>query len=1243
MTDKLLDIPKLRKQSVSFLAKGNQALREKQFEAATGFYLQAIHTVPGLSKMIAANLAVAQQKYRAQRKKSPRQRVVVCGWNLAGNAAARVYTLAKLYETFADVEIIGSFFPQYDTRLWEPVRSNTIPVHSFVVEDETRFLEQAFELVSAHPCDVVHLSKPRAPNILFGILYKVIWNAQVLVDIDDDELRFVDADKPISLDDYLKVHGCGFIETALDGKDWTRVAVGLVKTFDGITVSNPALKKRYGGEIVRHARDEKRYRPTLELKRRSREKFGIGQDKKVILFCGSPLEHKGLLETADAIAALKRNDVVFVIVGDFPDPALKAKLLKKKEVNYCFIANQPFDSIADVVAMGDVCVLLQAPNAIGIPARLSDALGMGLTVLSALPKGVVDESIQRALIEVNAKSLAKVLVDTLKNDKRAQALKKEATDVFARNMTFTVNADKLRQLCTAQTIPPVRSLEGGIRVLQLLPPSGIVNTLNLIFKSGSDHAHGISVLSEKKYAESRLAANLRKTLSVSAYDRPTQNKVSGALFAGESKNGAPQRKAGYFSIELAGVLLGFIAEPTSIPDIDPVTAVSGIQSLLAFSKLHALSAEDVIKLTSTKGNVDFSDKDLAYIASCGLVTRSNLDKAAVIIADAWFASDFELRCRIESVSDQGVQAWPRVIRCFQFDLSRGELCLNTEISLLGDGPAFINIKLSNPFTPLLFTVTAFEGTLLDMTLLPFPSLCRGGAHYGELSSVGDWSGYMVNLKSVSNSLVEEYIGWFGAPENFAVARLAIDLKGATGAEKIFAAPFKEWLSRVMHIRAVPVDEQLMSQGATVERYLESALSESYLPADEDASQRTQARESCGSLILILPADALPTLSALVSRRLRMPENSVAAVGSYVQAHPVTCKPRSVVSFPPMGDWLLTLQPRDEPVCYPVLLRLSEEARVSVGATDGTVQLPLALRYQDAQNERQARLLAPLAPDHPGSGLHRTLTDDERQAAAISILVCMQSGFDAIAAFLESVSEQTLAVAIDAVVIIESAFAAHRPSLTKLLSRLFPERYTIIEVKGANYSAHLNLAARKAKGRYFLVADDTVLLHNSRTLEMLYLMSLESQVATASCVMLRESAWKKGTEVRFHSGGIYPSQLSFQNTPTLVFKEPYTLTAFPNATYPVSGNSFRFILVNASVWSKLDGLDSANFPNYRYDLDFCLRALKAGFIHLCTSAITASDLSDGSAEEHTDIHALNFMTHQRWQDIFSSVTVFRELD
>lgn len=232
------------------LKKGNSALRADKPEQAILHYLAALAATPGLSKAIATNLAMARQKYRAQRNSVCRPRVAVCGWALSHTAADRVGTLVMLYETFADVTIIGSLFPGVNTAVSGLNRDSTIGHHLFVVEDGSSFIEQAIELVAAHPYDVVHLAKPRAPNIFVGILYKLIWGAKVFIDIDDEEIAIVGAGAPISIDDYLHVNGGLPSLHDLASSDWTSIAVSLASDFDGITVTNQLLQRRYGGEII---------------------------------------------------------------------------------------------------------------------------------------------------------------------------------------------------------------------------------------------------------------------------------------------------------------------------------------------------------------------------------------------------------------------------------------------------------------------------------------------------------------------------------------------------------------------------------------------------------------------------------------------------------------------------------------------------------------------------------------------------------------------------------------------------------------------------------------------------------------------------------------------------------------------------------------------------------------------------------------------------------------------------------
>ena len=99
---------------------------------------------------------------------------------LSHNAAGRAFTLAQLYQHLGHpVALLGSHFPQWGHELWQPIQTAVtkaqLPVHTFVAEHEPRYVEQAFALVLQHPADLVHLSKPRLPAVVIGLLYKLLW------------------------------------------------------------------------------------------------------------------------------------------------------------------------------------------------------------------------------------------------------------------------------------------------------------------------------------------------------------------------------------------------------------------------------------------------------------------------------------------------------------------------------------------------------------------------------------------------------------------------------------------------------------------------------------------------------------------------------------------------------------------------------------------------------------------------------------------------------------------------------------------------------------------------------------------------------------------------------------------------------------------------------------------------------------------------------------------------------------
>lgn len=440
---------------MTFLQQANQALQNKNYGEAIPLYVQALQQHPPLAHVLLGNLQYAQRAYRKLRAQQAAMypHVQVCAWDLSHNAAGRAATLAQIWSGIGHAEVIGCLYPPHKSQIWEPIQEFSLPIHPLQINAEQSFIHQALRFVLKHPCDVLHLSKPRFPNILLGLLYKLVWACPVIMDVDDEELAFVKADSPIDLGEYLKSGGVLPLSTdSLSSAVSTRLAVGLATAFDQVTVVNPALQQRYGGTIVHHARDGAHFAPSADRRRQVREKLGIKAEDIVFVFAGTPRAHKGLLETAQAIVQQGRNDLVFLIAGDFPENlnSLQQQIANMPGLRSIMLPNQPFEKLPDVLAAGDICVLLQDASSdvakYQTPAKLTDALAMGLTVLATPTPSLADFALQSALIPVVGDQLPQVLASILVNRQLQPVTDPASHPLFKQQLTISANQVTLSKL-----------------------------------------------------------------------------------------------------------------------------------------------------------------------------------------------------------------------------------------------------------------------------------------------------------------------------------------------------------------------------------------------------------------------------------------------------------------------------------------------------------------------------------------------------------------------------------------------------------------------------------------------------------------------------------------------------------------------------------------------------------------------------------------------------------------------------
>lgn len=454
---------------MSLLQQANSAYQRQDHAAAIPLYVRAMQQLPDLAPVLRGSLRRAQKAWQLQQTQKhhsgAKPRVMVSGWNLSENPAGRAATLAEIWQDIAEVKLTGFLYPPHKPRLWQPIEGLSLPIQPITIQPDQSFIQQVLDFVLAHPCDLLHLSKPRLPNILLGMLYKLVWACPVWMDVDDEELAFVEASTPLSLDKYLESHQqLPDTPPALWEAPATRLGVGLAQAFDNVTVCNTALQQRYGGHIIRHARDPLLFAPSAERRKRARNKLGIAQKDIVVVFAGTPRAHKGLLETAQAIAQQQRNDLVFLTIGSFPpnQQALQTQIRDILGLRSIMLPDQNFADLPDTLAAGDICVLLQDPTSMAAqyqtPAKLSDALAMGLTVLATPTQGLEDLAAQAAFIPVPPRQMPTALAETLAVHKRYTTATPAAHSVFTSTLSLHANRTALRQLWQADA--PQRTAAG---------------------------------------------------------------------------------------------------------------------------------------------------------------------------------------------------------------------------------------------------------------------------------------------------------------------------------------------------------------------------------------------------------------------------------------------------------------------------------------------------------------------------------------------------------------------------------------------------------------------------------------------------------------------------------------------------------------------------------------------------------------------------------------------------------------
>jgi glycosyltransferase involved in cell wall biosynthesis len=158
----------------------------------------------------------------------------------------------------------------------------------------------------------------------------------------------------------------------------------LIRYADGISVSNRFLQKKFQGVLLPHCRDTTILDPMKFDSDKIKEKMGF-QNKRVVMFLGTPRPHKGLDDLLEAFKKIKASNLKLVIIGVENQQKFLNKVDLSIRESVVVLPKTPFQKLPELLSIADIIAIpqRQTSDSVGqIPARLFDAMSMAKPIIA---------------------------------------------------------------------------------------------------------------------------------------------------------------------------------------------------------------------------------------------------------------------------------------------------------------------------------------------------------------------------------------------------------------------------------------------------------------------------------------------------------------------------------------------------------------------------------------------------------------------------------------------------------------------------------------------------------------------------------------------------------------------------------------------------------------------------------------------------------------------------------------------
>jgi hypothetical protein len=676
---------------------------------------------------------------------------------------------------------------------------------------------------------------------------------------------------------------------------------------------------------------------------------------------------------------------------------------------------------------------------------------------------------------------------------------------------------------------------------------------------------------------------------------------------------ALRRCEGRTTLELHRTILGWLPSSAQMVRTDYLAELPAIGAAALFCRMMRLG--DAKALGCFEADAEFAlppDQQDAPLGRHFLPNAGRLD-----LADAWFASARDLRLRFAKPTP--------VLRFFQWDRHAGQLVLLSEAHVRASN-GLADIPTLNPLLPILIAASDGEGVLEGLFLLPFPSLCRGGCHHGELLA-GEGGSLMDRLLALSTSLAETWLT--GDQGAFTIGRIDVDLTNARGSEIIFSRAVQLWLDGCFDVRCRPINGSAIAD-ERVRLYLEERLR-----GVKDEAEELSERERSASYALQISAGAIPSLQAIVARG--EPRVGATGLGASILVDGATGEPQWLLDLARVDARLLEKQwagGAPSPKLVPLRERASQaEQPAAIDATPG-VTLALTACNDTAAGVELFGSVTRLAKS--GRAIRNPSAQPE-----ISVLCPYWGDERRFAAFLDSLRLQTNVANLEVIVTAASPRTESGASLEDLLRRFFPDGTVISCDDRMLPGTRLNLMAERTRCDLLLVAAG-VLLHDPSTLDVLRHIAEEEGAATIGCVLRSVAAAGAAGPAHLHCAGFYPDGKEEPHGVVTTFARLDSPAPLGSWTYPIAANPPPLFMTRKTNWREFGGFNETLSDMGTVAIDFAVRATTRRYVHLCTSAVTATVIDEAIAVTPKTISLPSATPPPAWRDVAARSIAMRRL-